>query len=91
MKGTTRKIASQEGGFLNFLRTIITAGLPLMENVLIPLAKSTVVPLVLTAAASATVASVQKKNFGSDTTTLVFSNEGLNDIMKTVKSSEKSG
>ena len=28
-KGTTRKITSHEGGFLNFLRPLMTAGLPL--------------------------------------------------------------
>ena len=32
LKGTTRKVASQEGGFLNFLRFIMTAGLPLMYS-----------------------------------------------------------
>ena len=36
LKGTTTKITSQEGGFLNFLRQLMTAGLPLMklENLL---------------------------------------------------------
>ena len=33
-------IASQEGGFLNFLRPLLTAGLPLMKHMLSPLAKS---------------------------------------------------
>ena len=28
------KIASQEGGFLNFLRPLMAAGLPLMKSVL---------------------------------------------------------
>ena len=28
LKGTTRKITSQEGGFLNFLRPLMTAWLP---------------------------------------------------------------
>ena len=40
LKGITRKISSQEGGFLNFLRPLMTAGLPLMKTVLTPLAKS---------------------------------------------------
>ena len=35
LKGTTRKITTQEGGFLNFLRPLMTAGLPLMKSVLI--------------------------------------------------------
>ena len=36
-----------------------------MKNVLTPLTKSVLVPLELTAAASATDAAIQKKNFGS--------------------------
>ena len=31
IKETTRKITSQEEGYLNFLRPLITAGLPLMK------------------------------------------------------------
>ena len=54
LKGTTKKITSRKGGFLNFLRPFMTAGLPLMESVLTPLAKSVLVLLGLTAAASAT-------------------------------------
>ena len=46
-------------------------------------------PLGLTAA-SATDAAIQKKIFGSDMTTLIISNEELNDIMKTIKSLEES-
>ena len=44
IKGTTTKITSQEGGFLNFLRSLMTAGLPLMKSVLTPLAKSVLSP-----------------------------------------------
>ena len=33
IKGTTRKITGQKGGFLNFLRPLMTAGLPLMKSV----------------------------------------------------------
>ena len=91
LKGTTRKISSQEGGYLNFLKPLISVGLPLMKNILTPLAKSVFVPLGLRPAASATNAAVQKKIFGSDTTTLAFSNEGLHDIMKIIKSFEESG
>ena len=39
-KGTSTKITSGEGGFLNFLRPLMTAGLPLMKSVLTPLAKN---------------------------------------------------
>ena len=38
-KGTTRKINSQEGQFLNFLRPLMTIGLLLIKSVLTPLAK----------------------------------------------------
>ena len=44
----------------------------------------------LTAAASATDAAVHRKMFGSGLTTLIISNEKINDIMKIVKSLEKS-
>ena len=53
LKGTTRKSISQEGGFLNFLRPLMTAGLPLMKSVLTPLAKSVLLPLGLSAGMSA--------------------------------------
>ena len=61
MKGTTRKITSQEGELLNFLRPFMTTALPLMKNILTPLAKSVLVPLGLTAAVSETDATIQKK------------------------------
>ena len=56
LKGTTRKITNQEGEFLNFLKPLMTAVLPLMENVLAPLAKSVLIPFGLTAAASSKTA-----------------------------------
>ena len=42
-------------------------------------------PLRLTATASATDAAIHRKLFGSGTTTFVFSNEDLNEIMKIIK------
>ena len=39
MKGTTTKTISQEGGFLNFFRPLMTAGLSLIKNVLSLLAE----------------------------------------------------
>ena len=47
---------------------------------LTPLAQGVLVPLGLTAAASARDAAVQKKIFELDRTTLLFLNEDLNDI-----------
>ena len=55
-----------------------------------PLAKSVLIPLGLTAAASATNAAIHKEIFKSGTT-LIISNEEMNDIMKIVKSLEESG
>ena len=61
LKGTTRKITSQEGGFLNFLRPLMKAGLPLMKNVLMPIIKNALLQFTLFAAMSAKDASIQKK------------------------------
>ena len=55
------KIISQEGGFINVLKTFITTVLPLMKNVLTPLAKSDLISLGLTTWASAADAAIQKK------------------------------
>ena len=63
LKASTNKIISQKGGFLNFLRPLMTAGSPLMANVLTTLAKTILAPLELTAAASPTDAAIQKKIF----------------------------
>ena len=59
----------------------MTAGLPLMKNVLTPLAKSVLLPLRLAAAASATDAAIQKNIFVSRIT-LVYSNKETDDIIK---------
>ena len=80
------------GGFLGRLsEPLLNTGLPLIENVLKPLAKSVLIPLELTAVASATDAAIHKKMFGLGMTTLIISNEEMNDIMKTDKSLEESG
>ena len=65
----------QLGEFLGILlRPLMKADLPLMKNGLTPLAKSVLVPLGWTIAASATVAAIQKKIFGLSMTTLIISN-----------------
>ena len=86
LKGTTTKISSQKGGFLNYLKPLITAGLPLMKNILTPLAKSVLIPLGLSAGILAADATIQKKMFGSRTAALIISNEEMEDFMKIVKS-----
>ena len=64
LKETTRKINSLKGGFLNFLKPLMTAGLPLMKHLLTPSPKSVLVPSGLTTAASVTDAVIQKKILG---------------------------
>ena len=54
-------------------------------KVAIPLAKNVLAPLGTTAAASAIDAEIQKKIHGSGTTTLIISNQEMNDIMKIVQ------
>ena len=76
----------QSGGFLSkLLGPLLKTGLPLIKNVIKPLAKSALIPLGLTAAASAADAGIHKKILGSGTTTLIISNEEMNDIMKIVQ------
>ena len=82
----------QSGGFLcRLLGPLLKTGLPLIGNVLKPLAKSILIQLGLIAAAAATNTAIHKKMFGSCMTTLTISNEEMNDIMKIVKSLEESG
>ena len=59
-------------------------------KVAIPLAKNVLAPLGTTAAASAIDAEIQKKIHGSGTTTLIISNQEMNDIMKIVQALEYS-
>ena len=60
----------------------LKTGLPLIGNVLKRLAKSVLIPLELTTAASATDAAIHKKMFWFGFTTLITSNEEMEDIMK---------
>ena len=62
---------------------------PLIK-VTILLAKNVLAPLGITAAASTIDAGIQKKIHGSGTTTLIISNEEMNDIMKIVQALEDS-
>ena len=82
----------ESGGFLGRLpRLLLKTGLPLMKNVLKPLAKRVLMLLGLTAAGSPTDAVTQKKILGSGIPVLIISNEEMDDIMKVVKSIEESG
>ena len=62
-----------------------------MGNELKSLAKSILIPLWLTVAASATDAAIHKKMFRTGFTTLIISNEEMEDIMEIVKSLEEWG
>ena len=73
------------------LGPLLKTGLPLIGNVLKPLAKSVLIPLGLTAATSATGVANHEKMFGSGFTTLIISNEEMNDVMKIVTCLEESG
>ena len=77
----------QSGGFLGSLLSKLAG--PLMK-VAIPLPKNVLAPVGITAAASAIDAVTQKKIHGSGTTTLIISNEEMNDVMKIVQSLEDS-
>ena len=77
----------QSGQFLGSLLNKLPG--PLMK-VAVPLAKNILAPLGITAAASAIDAGIQKKIHGSGTTTLIISNEEMNDIMKIIQALENS-
>ena len=77
----------QSGGFLGSLLSKLAG--PLMK-VAITLAKNVLPPLGITAAASVIDAGTQKEIHGSGTTTLIISNEGMNDMMKIVQAFEDS-
>ena len=77
----------QSGGFLGSLLSKLAS--PLMK-VAISLAKNVLAPLGRTAVASAIDGVIQKKIHSSGTTTLIISNEKMNDIIKIVQVLEDS-
>ena len=92
----------QSGGFLGkLLGLLLKTGLPLIKNVIKPLAKSVLISLGLTAAASSADAGIHKQILGSgrlldlapphNNTTLIISNDEMDDILRIVKSLEDSG
>ena len=83
----------QSGGFLGkLLGPLLNTGLPLIKIAITPLAKRVLIPLGLTAAASAADAGIHKKMLGSgNTKTLIISNNEMEDIIKIVESLEDSG
>ena len=79
----------QSGGFLG--STLSKLAGP-KKKVAVPWAKNILAPLVITAAASATDAGIQKKKkiHGSGTTILIIPNKEMNDIMEIVQALEDS-
>ena len=91
----------QSGGFVGrSLGALLKTGLPLMKNVIKPLATTILILLGLTAAASAADAGIHKKILGSghrpssstshNNTILFISNDEMKDIIKIVKYLEDS-
>ena len=82
----------KSGGFLGrLLGPLLETGLPLMKNVIKPLAKSVLIPLGLTAAESAADAGIHNKILQSGNTTLIISHDEMKDIIKIVTSLENLG
>ena len=88
----------QSGG--RFIGPFLKTGLPLMKNLIKPSAKSVLIPLGLSAAASAADAGIHKKILGSgkhpsesdscNNAILIISNDETKDIIETVISLEDS-
>ena len=83
----------QSGGFLGkLLGTLLKTGLQLIKNVITPLAKSVLISLGLTAAASSADAGIHKKILGSGNTTIsIISNKDMEDLIKIARSLTDSG
>ena len=86
----------QSGRFLGrLLGPLLETGLLFIKNVIEPLAKSVLIPLGLTPAASTADEGMYKKILGSgnnnNVTTLIISNDEMEDIIKIVESLEDSG
>ena len=90
----------QSGGILGrLLGTLLETRLPVIKNIIKPLATSVLISLGLTVAAWAVDAGIHEKileyahplDSDSHTTTLIISNDEREDIMKIVTSLEDSG
>ena len=77
----------QKGWFFKFLMPLLKSGLPLLKSAVKPLDM-----LGSTAAASAATAAINKKILGyGNHTTLIISNDDVQDLLKIVKSYKDSG
>ena len=89
-KAQISKIIQSGGFFGRLLGPLLKTGILLIKNVIKPLAKSVLIPLGLTAAASTADAGIHKKILRSGNTTLIISNEEMNDIIKIIQTLEDS-
>ena len=76
----------KEGGNLGKL---LMSFLPKLIKPVISIGKNILAPLGLSAAMSATDAAIQKKMYGSGITTLIISNDDMNDLIKIVTALEE--
>ena len=79
------KIIKEGGNLGNFLISF----LPKLIQPAISIGKNILAPLGLSAAMSATDTAIQKKMYGSGNTTLIISNDDLNDLIKIVTALEE--
>ena len=75
---------TQSGWFAWLLGSLLKTGLPFIKNVIKPLAKSVLIPLGLTVAASAADAGIHKTILGSgnNNTILIISNDDKKKLLK---------
>ena len=85
------KMIQLRGFLCRFLGPLLKTGVPLKKTVIKPQTKNVLIPLGLTAAASAADAGIHGKILGSGTTILIISTDEMEDIMKIVKYLEDSG
>ena len=76
----------KQGGNLG---TLLMSFLPKLKKPAVSIEKNILAPLELSAAMSATDAAIQKKMYGSGITTLIISNDDLNDLIKIVTALEE--
>ena len=69
----------------------MTAGLPLIKNVLLPLAKNVLLPFGLLTGMTAADVAVQNKFYRWGITALIILNKEMDDIMEIVESLEELG
>ena len=102
LKTQLSKMIQLEGFLGRLLGPLLKTRIPLIKNLIKPVAKSVWIPLELTAATSAADVGTHKKFLGSghhpsssashnNTTALIISNDEMRDIIKIVKYLEDSG